>query len=247
MRNRASGSRIQRLLSAPMASPKTELPLWSAFFPEDPYLGFEVDGKAADLQGWGSRDPIFAHLLSVVRPEVIIEVGSWKGASAINMATLIKHLGLDASLICVDTWLGSPEHFLKRDHPAYWDSLNVTNGHPRLYDQFLTNVIREGHTDVIVPLPQTSENAAQIFTRLKITADLIYIDAAHDFQSVLSDLTLYGQLLQPTGVIFGDDFQSEPVARAARQYAEDQGATLLSTEKKYAIPGPGRLGLPWPP
>jgi predicted O-methyltransferase YrrM len=223
------------------------MPLWSAFFPEDPYLGFGVDDKAPDLQGWGSRDPVFAHLISTVRPKVIIEVGSWKGASAVNMATLVKHLGLDTNLICVDTWLGSPEHFLKRDHPAYWDSLNVKNGYPRLYEQFLANVIHEGHSDIIVPLPQTSENAAQILTRLKIRADLIYIDAAHEFQSVLTDLTLYGDLLQPDGVIFGDDFQSEPVARAARQYASSQGATLLSTEKKYAILGPRRFDLTWPP
>jgi predicted O-methyltransferase YrrM len=98
-----------------------------------------------------------------------------------------------------------------------------------------------------VPLPQTSENAAQILTRLKIKADLVYIDAAHDFQSVLNDLTLYGELLQPDGVMVGDDFQSEPVARAARQYADSQGATMLSTEKKYVILGPGRSELSWPP
>jgi hypothetical protein len=36
------------------------------------------------------------------------------------------------------------------------------NGRPLLYEQFLTNVVRTGMQDFIVPLPQSSEHAVII-------------------------------------------------------------------------------------
>jgi hypothetical protein len=43
----------------------------------------------------------------------------------------------------------------------------------------LTNVLRTGMQDLVVPLPQSSEHAAIILSRLGIRAGLIHIDAAH--------------------------------------------------------------------
>ena len=48
------------------------------------------------------------------------------------------------------------------------------NGRPLLYEQFLTNVVRTGMQDFIVPLPQSSEHAVIILSRLGIRAGLIY-------------------------------------------------------------------------
>ena len=39
-----------------------------------------------DLQGWNSIHPLFEDLLRQVKPTVLVEVGSWKGASVIHMA-----------------------------------------------------------------------------------------------------------------------------------------------------------------
>ena len=60
------------------------------------------------------------------------EVGSWKGRSAINMARAVKTLDLPAEIVCVDTWLGSPEHWLKQ-HAEWYKSLRIANGMPQLY------------------------------------------------------------------------------------------------------------------
>ena len=43
-----------------------------------------------DLQGWGSTHPVFEHVVSEYRPTSIVEVGSWKGASASHMAGLLR-------------------------------------------------------------------------------------------------------------------------------------------------------------
>ena len=44
------------------------------------------------VQGWNSYGAIFQELISEKRPDTIIEVGTWLGASAINMAKIIKQL-----------------------------------------------------------------------------------------------------------------------------------------------------------
>lgn len=219
---------------------------WERFFPANPYDGFPLSEWRPDLQGWGSKDPIFAHLISAVEPQTIIEVGTWKGASAIQMAHLAKAGGLAPTIVCVDTWLGSPEHFLKRDHPAYWESLNMRNGYPQLYKQFLANVLHEGQHDVIVPLPQSSENAAIILAKLAVYGELVYIDAAHEYGAVLADLQRYWPLVTEGGVLFGDDFKHQPVADAARKFADMHGLILRATETKFAITRAGH-DLPWPP
>src|SRR5262245_9381175 len=86
-------------------------------FEADPYAEFVHDPALVDMQGWGSDKPIFRTAIEAVRPRTIIELGSWKGLSAIHMAGLCRELGLDTEIVCVDTWLGSPENWLDREDP----------------------------------------------------------------------------------------------------------------------------------
>lgn len=58
------------------------------------------------MQGWGSTHPIFAEVINLISPRLILEVGSWKGASVIHMANLLKAQNIDGAIICIDTWLG---------------------------------------------------------------------------------------------------------------------------------------------
>jgi hypothetical protein len=43
---------------------------------------------------------------------------------------------------------------------------------------------------------------------LGVLADLVYVDAGHDADEVLSDLIRYGGLLQPGGALFGGEYHS---------------------------------------
>ena len=80
------------------------------------------------------------------------------------------------------------------------------HGYPTVYYQFLANVLYAGLQDYIVPLPNTSGIAARFLEKLKIQADLIYIDGSHDEEDVYADLASYWKLLRPTGVLIGDDW-----------------------------------------
>jgi hypothetical protein len=60
-------------------------PIWELFFDKNPYTDFDYTAYPEDVQGWGSTHPIFHILIDAIRPATIVELGSWKGASAIHM------------------------------------------------------------------------------------------------------------------------------------------------------------------
>jgi hypothetical protein len=211
----------------------SDRPLWTYIYDADPYEGFPLDDHPEDTQGWGSRHPIFETLIRRVDPQLVVEVGTWKGGSALQMARVLKELGSGGQLLCVDTWLGAPEHILRRD---YFSSLRMKHGYPQLFHTFLGNVIRAGFADVITPLPQTSDNAAVLLKRLGLRPDLIYIDGAHDYEPVLSDLRNYWPLRAPGGFLFGDDYpKGAGVVRATHEFANDRGLALMAGGGKFVL------------
>jgi hypothetical protein len=185
--------------------------LKDSLFEVDPYQDFDGSGFELDLQGWGAERPILTGLIDEIQPKLIIEVGSWKGASSIKMGLHIKTRRLNTKILCVDTWLGSIEHWDKRDSQDpelyfRYRSLRLKNGYPQLYYQFLYNVISNRLQDVIIPFPNTSLMASKWLAHRLVRADLIYIDASHDEADAYSDINNYFNLLTDRGVIFGDDY-----------------------------------------
>lgn len=170
----------------------------------DPYYHYNP-GKPVDLQGWGSETPVFQQLITELSPKLIIEVGSWKGASAIAMAGMVDD---DGKIICIDTWLGALEMWTDTSDPDRFLSLNNIYGYPALYYTFLSNVVQTGHQSRIFPLPMTSSIGAKFLKHHNVLADMIYIDASHDYDDVLRDLIDYWPLVKQGGVLFGDDYST---------------------------------------
>jgi hypothetical protein len=183
-----------------------------------------------DLQGWDSEHPIFNTLIEKIKPSTIIEIGTWKGASAIHMSNICKRLKLNTKILCVDTFLGSSEHF--KDWTTH---LNLRYGYPQLYYQFLSNVIHNNCQDIIIPIPNTSANSYEIFNQFNIKADLIYIDGSHTEKEVSSDLNYYYQLLNQNGVLLGDDFNWPGVAKATNDFCRINNKYLQVYDNKYCI------------
>ena len=179
----------------------------------------------AKVEGWHSEAPIFEKFITEHRPQHIIEVGTWLGASAIHMAKVCRELNLDTKITCVDTWLGSLE--MVGD-----DNLMYKNGYPQVYYQFLSNIVHEGLQNVITPLPATSAIAAKHLSKKGVTADLIYIDASHEYEDVLADLKAYYPLANK--VLFGDDLNWEGVKQAIdkfKPYVVEDGGMFWAYKK----------------
>ena len=204
-----------------------------------PYENFDIDNYKLDLRGWGSSSPVFEILIIDNRPKIIIEVGTWNGSSAITMAKHAQEHELETTIICIDTWLGSPEHRIDAD---YRESLHLKHGFPRIYYQFLANVILSDMQHCIVPLPQVSISACRWLTQMGFCdklgkADLIYIDADHTFNSVYPEITEFWNLLAPGGIMFGDDYNDAwpEVKQAVKVFTENLNKELHIFDNKWII------------
>lgn len=169
--------------------------------------GFTSSVYPSDTQGWGSDAPIFAQLIAEIRPRLIIEVGTWKGASALHMASLCDELGLEETrILCIDTWLGAYE-FIGADNDPERNLMRVY-GWPQVYYQFVANVKRQEQEARILAFPQTSLIAGRWLRHHRVVADLVYLDGSHDPDDVSADIRAYWPLLRAGGVLFGDDYDT---------------------------------------
>ena len=159
-----------------------------------------------DYQGWGSDDPILQEGILSVKPSLIVEVGTWKGASALHMAGICKTHSINAEIVCVDTWLGNWQHWSRKAGVGSKEDLRLVNGFPTLYFQFMSNVVARGYQDRITPLPLTGIAAAKLFAHYGLRPDLIYVDGDHEYESVIADLTSWLPLLSERGILIGDDY-----------------------------------------
>lgn len=194
--------------------------LLTTFGLEDPFKDFQPKDDTK-LWGWNGDRPIFPTLVNDIKPKLVIEVGSWMGLSAVNLATSLKQQGLtNSSLVCIDTWLGSEEHW--RD-PELRKHMELENGFPTFYKRFMTNIVKAECESMVVPLPMPSQIAAKYLKAYSLKADLIYIDGSHEQKDVYDDLTAYWDLLAPGGAIFGDDWTWDSVSNAVKAFCAGEG------------------------
>jgi len=188
---------------------------------------------ALDLQGWNSNHFIFEKLIIEYKPNIIAEVGSWKGASAIHMANICKKNNLNSKIYCIDTWLGGFDHILNN-----FDDLKIKNGYPQLYYQFLSNVFITNNQDLIIPVPNTSYIGYIYLKYNNIKPNLIYIDGSHEYEDVVNDIKNYYDLLADGGVIFGDDFHDciwPDVKRGVVDFCRNKNINFKIEDGKWII------------
>ena len=186
----------------------------------DVYDSF-VPTHPLDLQGWVGNQTIFEKLIDQQKPNVIIEVGTWKGKSAIMMANVVKRLNLNCKIYCVDTWLGAIEFWDWLSHTPE-RNLHLKHGYPQVYYQFLSNVVHTNNQDVIIPVPLPSNLGCKLLKRKNIQSQLIYIDASHETDDVYDDMKHYYELLSPGGIMFGDDYSWESVRNGVSKFVSDR-------------------------
>lgn len=139
---------------------------------------------------------------SLVRDaDLIVEVGSWLGRST----RLLAGLAPNATVIAVDHWKGSPEHFHDPELAAFL---------PHLYDAFLSECWE--YRDRIVPLRANSVDGLRMIAETGLRPNLIYIDADHAYEAVLADVTTALECFPSTSIV-GDDWNWPGVKRAVEE------------------------------
>jgi len=164
---------------------------------------------------WFCNQEDLHYLIKKHNVSVIVELGSWLGASAIYMA---RELPPGGKIYCVDHWKGSQEHH----QPHRTDVKDLL---PHLYQQFLSNVIHAGLTNIIVPVKMTTREAAK---RLDVSPHLVYVDASHDEESVYRDISDWYEKLAPGGIMCGDDWPRNGVHQAVKRFAKDHNISIYA-------------------
>lgn len=150
------------------------------------------------------------------------------------MAEVANRWGIPVHIICVDTWLGAPEFWTwGLEDPSRGISLKKQNGYPQIYYTFLNNVKLLGYDSIIYPFPISSVQAVDVFKFYNIQADIIYLDGAHEYESVLSDIRMYWDLLKKDTLtpsfMMGDDFNVHDwpgVVKAVSEFANTRNLSF---------------------
>jgi hypothetical protein len=149
-----------------------------------------------DVEGWCDfRDLYTAIARKLKNGDTFVEVGSWKGQSIIHLAQRLQDQGKVVELVAVDTFLGDEE-----------------TGKADVFEQFEGCVSLADCEKMITPVVWPSVHAARGYDSASIAG--VFIDAAHDYDSVLTDLKAWGPKVKEGGIIAGHDIDAEGVQRA---------------------------------
>lgn len=179
---------------------------------------------------------LFYILSELLEPKVILEIGSWEGRSALSWGSIAKRY--DSILICVDTWLGSTEHYENRLPDGEWQRSRIflEDGYPSIYKTFVTTIRNNNLQDYVIPIPLDSHQAFILIERSGISPDITYIDASHDYDSVLADLRAAHKI--GSKIICGDDyyyFEHGEVKRAVDFFASENSMRIQEKQFQFIL------------
>lgn len=120
----------------------------------------------------------------------IVEVGSGVGISSNALAS-------NGSIVhCVDTWEGTPRDLV--------EELYEEHGSRKIFETFCKNA-GDRLFKTIFPHVGSSLLYASVWPR---QVDLVFIDGAHDYKSVKSDIAAWLPHVKKNGIICGHDYKA---------------------------------------
>lgn len=161
----------------------------------EPYKSIDVLPMQS-WEGWFQNQTILLKLLNEYNPKIIVELGSWLGAST---AFIAKNTSDASQIYAIDVWVETAECAKSTGLPR--NELNIFFS--RFYQQFLSNVIHLSLANKIIPVRMHTLEAAR---SLNVNPDLIYVDASHETEDVYNDIKAWYAKLAPNGIMCGDDW-----------------------------------------
>lgn len=173
------------------------------------------------VQGWFVQESFYTQMVESCNNNDkyhFVEVGSWKGKSSTYMGVEIFNSGKHIKFDCVDTWLGSEEH-TNPQSSCYEPLLEETDG---LFKEFLKNI--EPLKSIINPIRMSSVEASKLYE--DVSLDFVYIDGAHDYDSVYDDIQHWYPKVKVGGYIAGDDLDWQGVNMAVYDNFENKFVSI---------------------
>jgi predicted O-methyltransferase YrrM len=188
----------------------------------------------------GGKAEAFGDIVALASPRFVVEVGTWEGRSAVLWGNALAQASDDWAVACIDTWLGSVEHRQVKTGDWGLERLYLEDHYPSLFRTFASNIRRTGMAENVIPLPIDSPQGLEMLAVSKIYADLIYVDAAHDYAAARADIEMALTLrdeTNPNALVLCDDFHHTwpGVQEAVRACAAASSARLVIRDGQAAI------------
>ena len=166
---------------------------------------FEVDQVHSALQEspWSGHRKFAYDLVSAVRPESIVELGAFVGASLFAFAQAIKDNNLTTSLTAVDTWRGDEHAGYYGDEVYQFVNDIRSKVFPRQNIKLLRKTFLEARADV----PDNS-------------VSILHIDGLHTYEAVKEDFETWLCKMAPDGIVLFHDVATERDYGSVSYWAE---------------------------
>lgn len=151
---------------------------------------------SADIEGWFDFRDVYDYVAATL-PDggTFVEVGSWKGKSAIYLAHRLEDIYKGVWVDCVDTFEGDGD-----------------TGKRNVYGAFESNKHEARAGEILVTRETSSLEMAGACEEESL--DGIFIDAAHDYESVKADISAWLPKVKPGGFFGGHDIDAPGVKQA---------------------------------
>lgn len=126
-------------------------------------------------------------------PGAIAEVGSWKGKSTVALALALERAGHTGPLYAIDHHQGSEEH------------KEIIAAEGSTWPKFLATIEASRVGDLVHPLRMRSLAGARWLSEHGVRLRFLFLDGAHDEESVRADLEAFVPLMLPGAYLALDD------------------------------------------
>lgn len=150
---------------------------------------------------------------------LVVEVGSFRGRSTLAIAEGLEAVA-GAKLVAVDTFVGDPG----------WESRTTPDEARAIFDRNTADVpyLRVIQAESVTAAARMSDGSV----------DWVFIDALHDYRSVVADLRAWAPKVKPSGLFSGHDWGRQGVTDAVlRFFRPNQIAVEHSIWMTHASPG----------
>jgi len=171
-----------------------------------------------ELPGWSYGILEFYDRVSATlhRGAHVVEIGTDCGRSALFLASrLLAHGNSDARIYTIDPWWFEPDRPLAAPRGIRGPKLRA-----------LVGAATDEELRLIYPLRAESPGAAKFFDDASLA--LVFIDGAHDLESVRADIATWKPKVRPNGLLAGHDYSlawpgvRRAVAESLSAYDVDQ-------------------------
>jgi hypothetical protein len=146
---------------------------------------------SAEIEGWFDFRDVYDHVAKTL-PDggTFMEVGAWKGKSAVYLADRLEDIEKTVKLYTVDTFKGDSD-----------------TGEIDVLDEYCSNTVGRN-------IKFALGESAKVGIEWSGTVDGVFIDAAHDYDNAKADVTAWRDKVKPGGFFGGHDVDSPDVQRA---------------------------------